>query len=76
MFVSSACCPLSCPSTQTAVPLVRIEFDKYVDYIEEDTVWLCHCEGQQGREDEVEDVGVYLTERKGEEKMRKIYVVT
>ena len=61
MFVSSPCCPLSCSSTQTAVPLVGIESDKYIDYIEEDTkttVWLCHLEGQQGREDEVEDVGV------------------
>jgi hypothetical protein len=48
-------------TTHTAVPLVGIEFDIYFGYIDEDTkttVWLCHLEGQQGREDEVEDVGI------------------
>lgn len=38
-----------------------MEFDKYVVYTDVDakhTVWLCHLEGQEGREDEVEDVGI------------------
>jgi hypothetical protein len=48
-------------TTQRTVLLVGTNFDKYFDYIDEDTkttVWLCHLEGQQGREDEVEDVGI------------------
>ena len=48
-------------TTQTAVPLVGIEFNKHFDYIDEDTKttdWLCHLERQQGSEDEVEDVGI------------------
>ena len=61
MFSVSLCCDLVVVTTQTAVQLVGTEFDKYFDYIDEDTkttVLLCHLEGQQGREDELEDVGI------------------
>lgn len=60
-FSVSPCCDCVVVTTQRTVLLVGTNFDKYFDYIDEDTkttVWLCHLEGQQGREDEVEDVGI------------------
>jgi len=41
--------------------VLGIEGGRCFDCIDKDikpTVWLCHLEGQEGREDEVEDVGI------------------
>jgi hypothetical protein len=78
MFVSSPCCPLSCSSTQTAVPLVGIESDKCIDYIEEDTkttVWLSlrRTARKRGRGRRRRNI---IGRKKDEEEMKKIYVVT